>query len=180
MKKIISLIAILSCASSLLAQNIADEPFFNLKCPNHVKGNPEVPDVYTTYTSFDQMFVARLKHGKDILEGLNEIVENEGIRNAVIITGIGSVTNFHVHVVDNSTFPSENKFIRKDIPADVTNLTGYVIDGRVHAHLTLSDEHKAIGGHLEPGTTVFTFCVVTIGILDEETNLARFDDKTLR
>lgn len=180
MKKIVSLMALLASASVLLGQNIADESFFDVKCPDHMKGNPEVPDVYTTYTSFDRMFVARLKHGKDILEGLNEIVEKEAIKNAVIITGIGSVTDYHVHVVDNSTFPSENKFIRKDIPADVTNLTGFVIDGRVHAHLTLSDEHGAIGGHLEPGTHVFTFCVLTIGILEEETNLARFDDKTLR
>jgi uncharacterized protein len=180
MKRITLIILICTWAIAVAGQNIEDETFYNVVCPDHITGNPEVPDVYITHTSFQKMFIARLKHGTDILEGLREIVESEGIRNAVIITGIGSVTAYHVHVVDNATFPSKNKYIQKDIPADITNLTGYIIDGRVHAHLTLSDEHKAIGGHLEPGTKVFTFCVLTIGILDDDTNLARFDDKTLR
>jgi predicted DNA-binding protein with PD1-like motif len=180
MKSLFTTLALLSIMASLSGQTIEDEPFYHIKAPDSLVGNEEVPDVYYSYTSFEKVMVARLKHQTDILEGLNEIVQKEKIKNAVILTGIGSVTNWHIHVVDNKTFPSENVFIKKDIPADVTNITGYVVDGRVHAHLTLSDESLAIGGHLEPGTNVFTFCVITIAVLDDNTSLTRFDDKTLR
>ena len=180
MKRIIPFLFICSVAASGHGQTIEDEPFYDIVTPDHVVGNDQVPDFYNTDVSFQRYFVTRLKHRKDILEGLNEIVKAEKIRNAVILTGIGSVTNFHIHVVDNSTFPSKNVFIKKDIPMDVTNITGYIVDGRVHCHITLSDENMAIGGHLEPGTRVFTFCIITIGILNDDSSLKRFDDSTLR
>jgi predicted DNA-binding protein with PD1-like motif len=173
-------IILLSGTVILSGQTIEQEPFYGIRTPDHLAVDDRVPDVYSTPVSFTRTMVVRLKHRKDILEGLNELVEMEKIKNAVIITGIGSVTNFHIHVVGNKTFPSENLFIKRDIPADVTNITGYIIDGRVHAHITLSDERDAIGGHLEPGTNVFTFCIITIGVLDDAASLKRFDDKTMR
>jgi len=59
-------------------------------------------------------------------------------------------------------------------------MNGYVVNGRVHAHVTLANPDKAFGGHLEPGTEVFAFAVVTLGILDDKTDLGRVDDKTYR
>jgi predicted DNA-binding protein with PD1-like motif len=59
-------------------------------------------------------------------------------------------------------------------------MNGYIIDGRVHAHLTLSNPDKAFGGHLEHGTEVFTFAVVTVGVLKDGIDLSRVDDKTYR
>ena len=41
-------------------------------------------------------------------------------------------------------------------PADLVSMNGYVINGRVHAHVTLADADKAFGGHLEKRTQVFT------------------------
>lgn len=139
-----------------------------------------VPEVIATKTSFDSIIVVRFKNGTDILDGLKQTGEMYNLKNAVIITGIGSVTSYHVHSVDNATFPSKNVFIKEENPSDITNITGYFINGRLHAHLTLSDEHKAIGGHLEPGTRVFTFCVITIGILPDDIDISRYDDKTWR
>jgi predicted DNA-binding protein with PD1-like motif len=65
-------------------------------------------------------------------------------------------------------------------PADLASVNGYVIDGRVHAHATFSDPDKAFGGHLEPGAEVFTFVVITIGVLNGKADLSRVDDKTYR
>jgi predicted DNA-binding protein with PD1-like motif len=65
-------------------------------------------------------------------------------------------------------------------PADLIGMNGYVIDGKVHAHMTLANPEKAFGGHLEPGTTVFTFAIVSLGVLDDAADLSRMDDKTFR
>jgi predicted DNA-binding protein with PD1-like motif len=66
------------------------------------------------------------------------------------------------------------------VPADLAGMNGYIIDGKVHAHIALANPDKVFGGHLEPGTNVFTFAIVTIGVLSDKVDLSRADDKTYR
>lgn len=136
-----------------------------------------VPEVVTTAGRFDRVIVVRMKQHTDLLAGLQEAVEMEKIKNAVILSGIGSLTSYHIHVVDNSTFPTENLYFKDSIPVDLTSVNGYIFNGKVHTHINISDENLALGGHLEPGTTVFTFAIITIGVFSEEVKLDRFDDK---
>ena len=49
------------------------------------------------------------------------------------------------------------------------------MDGRVHAHITLSDQNSMIGGHLEPGTKALTFFIITIGILPDDLDITKLD-----
>jgi predicted DNA-binding protein with PD1-like motif len=143
--------------------------------------NPAVPDVYAIDGTFDRVVILRFKHQSDLLEGLQRMVNEREIRNAVILAAIGSVRGYHYHTVSNRTFPSRNLYVRDpEMPADIAGMNGYVIDGRVHAHITLATDKHAFGGHLEPGTPVFTFAVVTLGILADGMDLGRVDDKTHR
>ena len=59
-------------------------------------------------------------------------------------------------------------------------MSGFVIDGRVHPHITLANADKAFGRQLEPDTIVFAFAVVTLGGLDGGLDLTRIDDRTYR
>jgi len=103
------------------------------------------------------------------------------IRNAVILSGIGSLRGYHIHTVSNRTFPSKNLFVKDPTaPSDLTSMNGYIVNGKVHAHVTLANPDKASGGHLEPGTTVFSFAVVTVGVLPDDMDISRVDDKTYR
>jgi predicted DNA-binding protein with PD1-like motif len=36
-------------------------------------------------------------------------------------------------------------------PADIISMNGYIIDGKIHAHMTMANSEKGFGGHLEPG-----------------------------
>ena len=140
-----------------------------------------VPDAYAINRQFERIAVVRLKHQTDLLAGLDSIVKQQKIQNASILFGIGSVRNYHYHVVSNRTFPPQNIFVKDTTdPADLLNINGYIINGRVHAHVTLSDADKAFGGHLEPGTNVFTFVIITIGVFKEGVDLSRVDDSTYR
>jgi uncharacterized protein len=141
----------------------------------------DVPDAYAVNGSFDHILVLRFKFDTDLLAGLERMVKHEKIRNAVILSGAGSVRGYQVHQVSNRNFPSRNTFVKDpSAPADLISMNGYIINGKVHAHITLANPDKAFGGHLEPGTTVFTFAIVTLGILNAETDLSRMDDKTYR
>jgi len=134
------------------------------------------PQVHTVSTGFQRIVAVRLRRGTDLLDGLKKAVEQEKIRNAAILSGVGSLTGYHVHAVDNTTLPARNVFYKAEGPQDLLNVNGCVIDGRIHAHIVFSDDEKGLGGHLEPGTTVFTFAIVTLGVLEDGVSLARFDD----
>ena len=141
----------------------------------------EVPDVYAVEGKFERVIVLRFKHQADLLAGLERMVKEHNIRNAVILAAIGSVRGYHYHTVSNRTFPSRNLYIQDlETPADITSMNGYVIDGRLHPHITFATDKNAFGGHLEPGTAVFTFAVVTLGVLADGADLSRIDDKTYR
>lgn len=142
--------------------------------------SPSVPDVYALTGHFDSIVVLRFKYKADLLSGLEKMVKQEHIQNGVILAAVGSVRGYEVHQVANRTFPSHDTF-EKNLtqPADLVSMNGYVIDGRIHAHMTLATPDKVIAGHLEPGTQVFTFAVVTIGVMNG-TDLAKVDDKTYR
>jgi predicted DNA-binding protein with PD1-like motif len=140
----------------------------------------DVPDVIALSGSFERVVVLRFKYKADLLAGIEEAVADEKIKHAVILAGAGSVRNYHVHGVSNREFPSKNIYIKDPThPADIVSMNGYIIDGRVHAHLTLTDDKQAFGGHLEPGTNVFTFAIVTVGVF-KDVDLSRVDDKTYR
>jgi predicted DNA-binding protein with PD1-like motif len=134
------------------------------------------PEVYTVSGHFERIVVVRLKRGTDLLDGLRKAVAREKIRNAAILSGVGSLTSYHVHVVDNTTLPAHNLFFKGEGPQDLLNVNGFVMAGRVHAHIVLSDDKKGIGGHLEPGTTIFTFAIITLGVLPDGADLTRFDE----
>jgi predicted DNA-binding protein with PD1-like motif len=140
-----------------------------------------VPDVYAISGKFDRVLVLRFKFDTDLLAGIEKMVKQEKIRNAVILAAAGSVRGYQVHQVSNRTFPSKNMY-EKDptAPADLISMNGYVIDGAVHAHMTLANPEEAFGGHLEPGTSVFTFAIVTLGVFDNSVDLSRMDDKAYR
>ncbi len=150
--------------------------------PADAKPNDDaVPAVQTLDAPLDRLLVLRFKHRADLLAGLERAVREQKIRSGVILSGIGSVTSYHFHTVGNTTFPTKNVFVLDPkAPADIASMNGYVIDGRVHAHLTLSDPEKAFGGHLEPGTSVFTFAIVTVGVFEDGVDLRRVDDASYR
>jgi predicted DNA-binding protein with PD1-like motif len=180
MKPIILAIAFSSCLAAQETRheivNAAPTPEGDTK-PNSDK----VPDVYAITGKFDRVVILRFKFGVDLLDGIRKMVKQENIRNAVILAGAGSVRNYQVHQVSNRDFPSKNTFVKDPTaPADLISMNGYIINGAIHAHMTLANPDRAFGGHLEPGTNVFTFAIVTIGVLNDAVDLSRIDDKTYR
>ncbi len=172
----------LSLAPAALAQLSRYELVKPTTPEQDAKANsPDVPEGYAISGEFERVVVFRFKYQTDLLKGIEDLVAKEGIKNAVILSGIGSVRNYHIHSVSNREFPSKNVFLKDPAePADIISINGYVIDGRLHPHITLTDGEKAFGGHLEPDTHVFTFAIVTLGVFDDGVDLSRVDDKTYR
>ena len=113
------------------------------------------------YTNKNLFFV-RLNEDEDILLSLRKAVIEHDIKNAVILMGMGSVKSYHYHVVDSAINPPHEFYPKSEQAADIVNINGLVINGRVHAHITFTDSKVAFGGHLEEGCKVLTFNVIAM------------------
>jgi predicted DNA-binding protein with PD1-like motif len=175
--KLPALCLFLMFTPAFAAQEITTTP----TAPTDGKPNdPAVPDVTTTTGQFERVVVMRMKFGTDLLTGLEKGVAQEKIQNGVILTGIGSVRGYRVHQVYNRDLPTKNIFTTEpNTPADLDSVSGYVINGKVHAHMVLGTGDKTIAGHLEHGTEVFTYAVIAIGVL-KGVDLSRVEDKGYR
>jgi len=126
-----------------------------------------------------RIIFVRLSNGEDILESLREAVKRENIKNAVILSGFGSVSTYHFHVVTTDALPPGEAYPKGVKALDVVGMSGAIIDGRVHAHITFTDDVTAMGGHMEPGCKVLTFIIATLQEVDDVT-MADWDSFKLK
>jgi predicted DNA-binding protein with PD1-like motif len=118
-------------------------------------------------TNIKRIITVRINPAEDVLVSLRQAVEEQQIQNAVILAGIGSVRSSHFHVVTSRELPPGEAYPKSEQPLDVTTIQGLVISGRVHAHISFSDERNGFGGHLEEGCSALTFTVIVIGELSD-------------
>lgn len=174
------LILLLLAASAGFAQETRRTTVTPSPAEDARPNSDKVPDVYAITGHFDRVVVLRLKYQTDLLAGLQKIIKQEKIRNGVILSALGSVRGYQLHQVSSRTFPIQDTYVKNPTqPADVVSMNGYVVDGRLHPHITLATPDKVVAGHLEPGTQVMTFVVVTIGVMNDA-DLRRVDDETNR
>jgi len=139
-----------------------------------------VPDAYALIGRFDRIVVIRLKARTNLLAGIAKVVQEQHIQNGVFLSGIGSLRGYEVHSVANRDLPTQDTIVKNPTqPADLVSVNGYVINGRVHAHMTLATPDKVIAGHMEAGNEVYTYAIVTVGVMNG-TNLDKIDDKGYR
>ncbi|MCL2765110.1 MAG: DNA-binding protein [Treponema sp.] len=117
-------------------------------------------------TPVKNLIFVRLNPGDDLLASLEQAAKEKNIKNAVILCGIGSARSHHFHVVGTRENPPRNDFVKDEKASDIAGISGYIIEGRVHAHIVHSDTKTAFGGHLHHGVEVLTFAILTLAEVD--------------
>ncbi len=108
MRKLILALAFLAIINLATAQQSRIEVTNTHNAAVDNKPNSDkVPEVYALTGQFDRVLVLRFKYQADLLTGLERMVKENKIRNAVILSGIGSVRGYHYHTVSNRSFPSQ-------------------------------------------------------------------------
>ena len=126
-------------------------------------------------TQFKSILALHLNNGDDILESLQQFVAEQNIHNAVFLSAFGSVTHYHFHVVASGELPPAELYPNGEKALDVVAITGGVLSGRVHAHITFTDDKIAFGGHLEPECKVLTFVNIYMGELEAGDDMSKWD-----
>ena len=122
-----------------------------------------------------QAVILRVETGGDLLETLLEFVRRQEVCFAVIVSAIGSATSYRYRVVTSSDIPPTEAFPSGNRAVDVSHVQGYILEGRVHAHITFSDRQVSFGGHLEKGVNVLTVALLTLLVLPDNLEIGNWD-----
>jgi predicted DNA-binding protein with PD1-like motif len=124
----------------------------------------------------NKTFMGKLKFGGDLLEELTSVCAQNNICLGRV-EALGAVKKARVGFYDQQA--RKYDFIEIDKPLEITKLIGNISvrDGKpmIHAHITLSDSQgKACGGHLAPGTIIFT-CEFIMNSYDGPDHIRDYD-----
>ena len=110
-----------------------------------------------------EIVVVRLAYGELLLESIQEICRQRRIRDGVILTGFGSLTDIAVSGAVGASFPPR-KFYQRTRPrgVEILAMAGVIANYHVHCHLVLSDQNRAFGGHLERGCRVLSLAEIAL------------------
>ena len=130
------------------------------------------------YRRFNNIIVARIDKGEEILEKVKEIALKENIKLANL-NALGATNDFTVGVlnVENKQYISNNFHGNYEI----VSLTGTINtkDGEFYTHLHMSagnDKGEVFGGHLNRAVVSVT-CEMVINIIDGTVD-RYFDEET--
>jgi len=96
-----------------------------------------------------------LGKGDKVLESIQSEMDRLGVKNAVLLSAIGSLRKLVFHVITKTTDKSVNKFVTIEDAIEVGGMQGLIIDGEPHLHIICSDKaNNTYVGHLENGCEV--------------------------
>lgn len=109
-----------------------------------------------------QAITFRLRPGQDLFAEIERAVSGNHIEAGCILSAVGSLTHATLRLA-NREFSSSY-----DDHFEIVSMTGTVSTHGSHLHLSISDEDgKTIGGHLEPGCTIYTTAEMVLAIFDD-------------
>ena len=110
-----------------------------------------------------EIVVVRLAYGELLLESIQEICRQRKIRDGLILTGFGSLTDIAVSGAVGASFPPR-KFYQRTRPrgVEILAMAGVIANYHVHCHLVLTDRNQAFGGHLEKGCRVLSLAEIAL------------------
>jgi len=113
--------------------------------------------------------ILRIDPGEDVLESVRRFLKEAGVRQAVVLGGYGTLAAYHLHWVTHNRLPVVNRFERGEGGMELLSMSGLVVEGEPHIHVTLSTPDGAFGGHLEPGCLAYVLCEVFLAEVEGAT-----------
>lgn len=107
--------------------------------------------------------ILALKRGEMIYESLEKIARELDIPDAVVTSGIGSLTKAYIHTVKSNDYPPKEEYLNLPGPLEVVQFGGIIANYQPHIHISLWDENRDyFGGHLHEGCEILALSEISI------------------
>ena len=110
----------------------------------------------------NRILTVSLQRGELLLEGIRQAIEENGIRDAVVLSCIGTLSSMTWHRVTTLDAKPREEYPTVHGPLELCALQGLVVEGVPHFHIVCSDANGTYAGHLEPGCEVLYLAEVVL------------------
>ena len=114
------------------------------------------------YNSLDveKIHILRVDPGEDLLLSVRQFLAESGLRQAVVMSGYGTLAAYSLHWVEHNHIPTNNLFRKGEGGIEILAMNGLVVDGKPHIHMALSNPGGGFGGHMEEGCIAYVLCEI--------------------
>ena len=109
-----------------------------------------------------RVITVSLKRGEMLLEGVQQAIDAAGVRDAVAVSCIGTLSAMTWHRVTTLDEKPREEYPTVTGPIELCALQGSVVDGKPHFHIVCSDSRGTYAGQLEPGCEVLYLAEVVL------------------
>ena len=109
-----------------------------------------------------RIFTVSLRRGEMLLEGVQKAIEENNIRDAVVLSCIGTLSSITWHRVTTLEARPHEEYPTVNGPLELCSVQGLVVGGIPHFHIVCSDKDGTYAGHLEPGCEVLYLAEVVL------------------
>jgi len=122
--------------------------------------------------------VFRCDRGEDLLKTIESVAYERKIANGVVLSAIGTLESCRIHRVTTKGLPPEAEWVTIDGPLEVNSVDGIIANGKLHAHISVSNGKGTYGGHLEPGSRVLYLAEIVLVEVVGASFSRELDEKT--
>jgi predicted DNA-binding protein with PD1-like motif len=90
-----------------------------------------------------------LGKGEKVLESIKSECERLGVKNAILLSCIGSLRHAQFHIITTTDDTSTDDVLVLDTPMEISAVQGIIADGVPHFHMVISDPERVYTGHME-------------------------------
>lgn len=109
------------------------------------------------------IIIVGLQRDDLLFESLAEVARQADMHTGVVMTGIGSLQNAHIHTVVSNAYPPQEAYFDLDGPLEIVQFGGIIANYQPHIHISLWDRQKRyFGGHLHEGCRILTLSEISI------------------
>jgi predicted DNA-binding protein with PD1-like motif len=119
-------------------------------------------------SKYGRCFFISLDRGEDVLISLRKLIAENSIRNAVLVSGIGTLESCVTHYVSTTGREPVDVFAPlENRPLELDSIQGIIADGVPHFHMVVSEGDRTYAGHMEEGCRVlYLFEAVILEVED--------------
>jgi len=110
--------------------------------------------------SVSRVHILRIDPGEDVLCAVQDFLGQTGLQQAIVLGGYGTLAAHCLHWVTHNRLPAETAMGHAEGGIEILGMSGLVVDGEAHIHVTLATPGGAYGGHLHEGCKVYVLCEI--------------------
>ena len=114
---------------------------------------------------FGRIVVLGFDRGEKLREGIRDKLKELGIKNAVLVSAIGTFEKARFHRIKNTNPLPQDEVFEVDGPMELSSVEGIIADGEPHFHMVFQDLSRAYAAHLEDGSIVCYLAEVVLAEL---------------